>query len=51
MPRKYLAPSPADEARIRVRSTGHDIERNGNGHAITNGQAHHRNGDAFTDVA
>ncbi len=46
MPRKYLAPIPADEARIRLRRTGQELERNGNGHAVSNGEAHHRNGDA-----
>jgi GTPase len=51
MPRKYLAPISADEARIRIRQTGQELERNGNGHAITNGEAHHRNGDAISDVA
>ncbi|MCI0334609.1 MAG: GTPase HflX [Planctomycetes bacterium] len=44
MPRKYLATIPADDARIRLRRTGQDLERNGNGHAIANG-------DAISDVA
>jgi GTP-binding protein HflX len=39
MPRKYLAPIPGDEARINLRHTGLELERNGNGHAITNGEA------------
>ena len=39
MPRKYLAPIPADEARIKLRLNGLELERNGNGHAITNGEA------------
>jgi GTP-binding protein HflX len=39
MPRKYLAPIPADEARIKLRRTGLELERNGNGHAIANGEA------------
>jgi GTP-binding protein HflX len=50
MPRKYLAPIPADEARIRIRATGRDLERNGNGHAIASGEAH-RNGQSISDVA
>jgi GTP-binding protein HflX len=51
MPRKYLAPIPADEARIRVRGTGQDLERNGNGHALINGNGSFRNGDSIEDVA
>jgi GTPase len=51
MPRKYLAPISADEARIRIRGTGQDLERNGNGHAISNGEAVHRNGKSISDVA
>lgn len=39
MPRKYLAPIPADEARIKLRHNGIELERNGNGHAISNGEA------------
>ena len=39
MPRKYLAPIPADEARIKLRHNGSELERNGNGHAISNGEA------------
>jgi GTP-binding protein HflX len=39
MPRKYLAPIPADEARIKLRLNGIELERNGNGHAISNGEA------------
>jgi GTP-binding protein HflX len=39
MPRKYLAPIPADEARIKLRRSGLELERNGNGHAIANGEA------------
>jgi GTP-binding protein HflX len=39
MPRKYLAPIPADQARIKLRHTGHELERNGNGHAIADGKA------------
>jgi len=39
MPRKYLAPIPADEARIKLRHSGLELERNGNGHAIANGEA------------
>jgi GTP-binding protein HflX len=39
MPRKYLAPIPAHEARIKLRHNGLELERNGNGHAITNGEA------------
>jgi GTP-binding protein HflX len=51
MPRKYLAPISADEARIRIRGTGQKLERNGNGHAISNGEAAHRNGESISDVA
>jgi GTP-binding protein HflX len=50
LPCKYVAPIPADEARIRIRGAGQDLERNGNGHAITNGEAH-RNGQSISDVA
>lgn len=39
MPRKYLAPIPALEARIKLRRSGLELERNGNGHAIVNGEA------------
>ena len=39
MPRKYLAPIPAGEARIKLRHTGHELERNGNGYAIAGGEA------------
>jgi GTP-binding protein HflX len=49
MPRKYLAPIHADEARIRIRATGQDLERNGNGHAVS-GEAH-RNGQSISEVA
>jgi GTP-binding protein HflX len=45
MPRKYLAPIPADEARIKLRHTGLELDRNGNGHAISS------NGEAISDVA
>jgi GTP-binding protein HflX len=51
MPRKYLAPISSNEARIRIRGTGQELERNGNGHAISNGEAVHRNGDSISDVA
>jgi GTP-binding protein HflX len=50
MPRKYLVPIPPDEARIRIRATGEELDRNGDGHAVTNGEAHRRNG-AISDVA
>ena len=49
MPRKYLAPIPADEARIRIRANGQELHRNGNGHAIGNGEAAFHSGEA--DVA
>jgi len=39
MPRKYLAPIPALEARIKLRRSGLELERSGNGHAIVNGEA------------
>jgi GTP-binding protein HflX len=51
MPRKYLAPIPADEVRIRIRGTNQDLERNGNGHAVSNGDVAHRNGKSISDVA
>jgi GTP-binding protein HflX len=39
MPRKYLAPIPAGEARIKLRQSGFELQRNGNGHAIVGGAA------------
>jgi GTP-binding protein HflX len=38
MPRKYLGQISADEARIRLRSNGQLLDRNGNGHAVVNGE-------------
>jgi GTP-binding protein HflX len=51
MPRKYLAPIPPADARIRIRSTGQELDRNGNGHAISNREAALRNGDSISEVA
>ena len=39
MPRKYLAPIPAAEASLSCATSGHELERNGNGHAIVGGGA------------
>jgi GTP-binding protein HflX len=51
MPRKYLGQISADEARIRLRSNGEVLHRNGNGHAITNGAAAYRDGEPVDEVA
>jgi GTP-binding protein HflX len=51
MPRKYLGQISADEARIRLRSNGQVLDRNGNGHAVANGDAAYRNGEPVDHVA
>ena len=51
MPRKYLGQISADEARIRLRSNGQVLDRNGNGHAVANGDAVYRNGEPVDHVA
>jgi GTP-binding protein HflX len=51
MPRKYLGQIPSDEARIRLRSNGQLLDRNGNGHSIVNGEAVDRNGESIEEVA
>jgi len=51
MPRKYLGQISADEAQIRLRSSGQVFERNGNGHAIAIGEAAYRNGESIDEVA
>jgi GTP-binding protein HflX len=51
MPRKYLGQISADEARIRLRSNGQLLDRNGNGHAITNGDGTYRNSEPIDEVA
>ena len=51
MPRKYMGQISADEARIRLRSNGEVLHRNGNGHAITNGATAYRDGEPVDEVA
>jgi GTPase len=51
MPRKYLAPIPPVEARIRIRGTNQELDRNRDGHALTNGEALDRNGESISEVA
>ena len=50
MPRKYLMPIPSRQAKIRLRLTGEELDRNGDGHLL-NGDGHHRNGESISDVA
>ncbi len=58
VPRKYLMPIPPTEARIRIRSTGEELDRGEDDFFKPNGNGHHRNGsavvqgeDSMSDVA
>ncbi len=51
MPRKYLGQISADEARIRLRSNGQVLDRNGNGHAVTNGDTAYVHSEPVDEVA